>query len=252
MKIKIDHGDVKGMREFVLAGTSLRAYLIKRDETPSSINAASVYILMDHRRNGFYIGETGETSGGGFYKRFNSHKSGKKEKWWELALCFTDTSDLFSDERTRKWIESQLNSIARDERHLVLSTAAVPSVAPSHAEDKLWEILGVCWLLGIPWGSEDYAKQSGALPNTAVPTKKAKCGTGGKWNGKTQLARLIAQCAKKPRSVGTVLGLLGDAGNKSRRRCGKGSVWRKPLEDAGVKFDENGYVSDWTCAKNPL
>lgn len=251
MKITIDLS-WKGMREFVFPGTSLEACLIMRDETPSSIHAASVYILMDHRRHGFYIGETGATSGGRFYKRFNSHKSGKKEKWWEQALCFTDKT-LFSDERTRKWIESRLNVIAAEEGCLVLSTAAAASSAPTpHAEDKLREILGVCWLLGIPWGSEDCTKASGATPKTGISTKKVKSGTGGKWNGKTQLARLIAQRTNKPKSVGTVLGLLGDVGNKSRRRCGEESVWRKPLEDAGVKFDENGYVSDWTCAKNPL
>lgn len=46
MKIKIDYGDGSIEREFALAGSSLRAYLIRRDETPSSINAASVGLDM--------------------------------------------------------------------------------------------------------------------------------------------------------------------------------------------------------------
>lgn len=74
------------------------------------------------------------------------------------------------------------------------------------------------------------------------------------WDGKskTQLARLIAQREGKPKSCGHLLAYFGDPGNKSRRPCPKDSCWRKPLEDAGVKFDKNDYVSNWKRAKNPL
>ena len=252
MKIMIDQSESKGMREFVLIGTSLRACLIKREENPSSLHTASVYILMDHRRVGFYIGETGDTSGGGFCNRFCSHKSNKKEKWWGLALCFTDTSELFSNERIRKWIESRLNEIAKNDGHLVMSTA----------EDKLREILRVCWLLGIPWGNEDYMetncngqkKVKKVMPTTKVNPSAVKHppAVGGMWTGKTQLANLIAQREGKPTSRGHLLAYFGEPGNKSRRPCPKGSCWRKPLENAGVKFDKDDFVSDWTCARNPL
>ena len=74
------------------------------------------------------------------------------------------------------------------------------------------------------------------------------------WDGKskTQLARLIAEREGKPKSCGHLLAYFGDPGNKSRRPCHKDSCWRKPLEDAGVKFDKNDYVSNWKCAKTTL
>ena len=53
-------------------------------------------------------------------------------------------------------------------------------------------------------------------------------------------------------SLGYLLALLGDKGNKSCRPCGKNSEWRKPLEDVGVRFDKDGFVADWKHAKNPL
>ena len=72
------------------------------------------------------------------------------------------------------------------------------------------------------------------------------------WSGKTQLAKLIAKREGKPGSFGHILLMFADKGSKNRRRCSKGSDWRKPLEDAGVKFDKDDFVSNWKCAKNPL
>ncbi len=73
------------------------------------------------------------------------------------------------------------------------------------------------------------------------------------WDGsKTQLARLIAQRAGKPGSFGHIQLMFADKGSKNRRRCPKASEWRKPLEDAGVKFDKDDFVRDWKCAKKTL
>ena len=263
MKIKIDKSESKGMREFVLIGTSLRAYFIKREENPTTLHAASVYVLMDHRRQGFYIGETGETSGGGFCHRFNSHKSSKKEQWWDLALCFTDTSELFSDERIRKWIESRLNEIAKSEGYLVISTAAASSESKASAEDKLREILHVCWLLGIPWGRDDSVKteeKTTAKPKeVSIAKKKTKMAVVKKapsiaerWSGAAQLAKLIAKRAGNEGAANGVAKFFAPVGSKTRKPCTPGSKWRKPLEDAGLDFDKDNFVIDWRRARNPL
>lgn len=157
MKIKIDPGESIDNREVVFTGTSLKAYIIRRDEKPVDIHSA-VYILMDSRRTGFYIGESGDTACGGFVNRFQNHKSRKTEHWWSLALCFTDTSELFDKVPVRKWIESRLNEIAKDAGYLVVSTAGASGAPVSDAENKLGEILDFCWLLGIPWGREKVDK----------------------------------------------------------------------------------------------
>lgn len=67
------------------------------------------------------------------------------------------------------------------------------------------------------------------------------------WKGKTQLAKLIARRGGNEGAYGGILHYF----NK-RTACGKGSKWRIPLEAAGLAFDADGYVVDWTAAKNPL
>ena len=91
-------------------------------------------------------------------------------------------------------------------------------------------------------------------PKKSTRQKKSKVPVVDKetWSGKTQFAKLIAKREGKPGSFGHILLMFADKGSKNRRRCGKGSDWRKPLEDAGVKFDKDDFVSNWKCAKNPL
>lgn len=87
----------------------------------------------------------------------------------------------------------------------------------------------------------------------AVFSKRAKPAVKGwGWNGKTQLAKLIARRGGNEGAFGGILQYFADKGSKVRKPCHPGSKWRKPLEDAGVKFDKNDYVIDWQCAKNPL
>lgn len=173
MKIKIDTSESKGKHEVVFIGTSLKAYLIRRIDKPDTIRS-SVYILMDDRRTGFYIGESGDTDGGGFVNRIRSHVSKKTEKWWNIALCFTDSSELFDKVPVRKWIESRLNEIARDNKYIVLSTAGASGEAPPNAERKLKEILDVCWLLGVPWARaiEDVAEVSKGVKSAVKDAPK--------------------------------------------------------------------------------
>ena len=91
-----------------------------------------------------------------------------------------------------------------------------------------------------------------------VKTKKkgkavcACASSGVVWKNKTQLARLIVQRAGKPGSFGHMQLMFADKTCKTRRPCPKTSEWRKPLEDAGLKFDKDDFVIDWRCARNPL
>lgn len=75
---------------------------------------------------------------------------------------------------------------------------------------------------------------------------------GESWSGKTQLAKLIARRGGNEGAFGGILQYFVNKGSKVRRPCHPDSKWRRLLEDAGVKFDKDDFVSDWTCAKNPL
>ena len=77
-------------------------------------------------------------------------------------------------------------------------------------------------------------------------------GDGERWDGKTQLAKLIARRGGNEGAFGGILQFFADKSSKVRRPCHANSKWRKPLEDVGLKFDANDYVIDWAAAKNPL
>ncbi len=90
-----------------------------------------------------------------------------------------------------------------------------------------------------------------ASSHKAVAAKKqvaSRTPAGGEtWSGKTQLAKLIAT---RGGNVGAFGGILQYFSQK--RSCPKGNKWRQLLEDAGIKFDANDFVIDWSAAKNPL
>lgn len=111
MQIQINDTIAKGVREVVLRSSPLKAYLIRRDETPVG-EYSTVYILTDEDRRGFYIGQTGEGDNS-FAKRFGKHRKSPTEEWWTLAICFVDTNGRLNSEKLRKWIESRLNEIAK-------------------------------------------------------------------------------------------------------------------------------------------
>ena len=128
---------------------------------------------------------------------------------------------------------------------------------------RLDDILAVCRFIGISWafyeeenGKKESAEKKTSTANKSIkakPSKDTSTSTAPQsWKNKTQLAILIAQREGKPGSRGHLLAFLGDPGNKSRIPCPKDSCWRKPLEDAGLKFDNNDYVVNWKDAKNPL
>ena len=72
------------------------------------------------------------------------------------------------------------------------------------------------------------------------------------WNGKTQLAKIIARRGGNVGAYGGILQYFAEIGAKVRKPCPASSKWRKPLEDAGIQFDADGYVTNWKCANNPL
>ncbi len=149
MKIKIDKAVSSGVREIILSGSTVKAYLIKRDERPIQ-ESSTVYVLMDKDRRGFYIGQTGEGDGS-FAKRFVSHSNARTEKWWSLALCIVDTTGRLDNENVRKWIESSLYEIAAEKKYVVVSSATKFSAPVLDSEKILSDILEICWLFGIPW-----------------------------------------------------------------------------------------------------
>ena len=68
-----------------------------------------------------------------------------------------------------------------------------------------------------------------------------------RWNGKTQLAKLVARRGGNEGAFGGILHLFG-----RKRRCAKDSKWRRPLEQIGIRFDARDFVVDWSAARNPL
>lgn len=68
-----------------------------------------------------------------------------------------------------------------------------------------------------------------------------------RWNGKTQLAKLVARRGGNEGAFGGILHLFG-----RKRRCAKDSKWREPLERIGIRFDARDFVVDWSAARNPL
>jgi len=76
---------------------------------------------------------------------------------------------------------------------------------------------------------------------------KPPCGGKESWEGKTQLAKLIARRGGNEGAFGGILHYFS-----RKRRCAKTSKWRELLESAGIKFDANDYVVNWAVAKNPL
>ena len=67
------------------------------------------------------------------------------------------------------------------------------------------------------------------------------------WDGKTQLAKLIARRGGNEGAFGGILHFFS-----RKRPCVKQSKWRNLLESVGLKFDEHNFVVDWSAAKNPL
>ena len=68
-----------------------------------------------------------------------------------------------------------------------------------------------------------------------------------RWEGKTQLAKLIARRGGNEGAFGGILHFFS-----RMRPCVKTSKWRELLESAGIKFDTKDYVINWAVAKNPL
>lgn len=76
---------------------------------------------------------------------------------------------------------------------------------------------------------------------------KPSCGGEERWEGKTQLAKLIARRGGNEGAFGGILHYFS-----RKRRCVKTSKWRELLASVGIKFDANDYVVNWAVAKNPL
>lgn len=223
--------------EFVLDGSSHRAYLVSRDDRPQDVRE-SVYILMDKRKSCFYIGQTGDSDCAGFVNRSNNHKWEKR--WWEQALVFTDINGSFQ-ERIRKWLEGRLNEIAKE-----ANTSLIMSVGKQHPENanQNWEsilewILGTCRFVGVPW----------AYPRSVCSVRADHRAANSRqtWTKVSHLAKALAEKYNNGAGVNGIVRLLS-----RQLKCSETSKWRMPFEMSGIIIDDNGYVSDWRHARNPL
>ena len=86
-----------------------------------------------------------------------------------------------------------------------------------------------------------------SVKDNAVATHERAAAVKCRWANKTQLSKLIASHGGNEGSDGHILLTLS-----RKRRCQPGSKWRLVLLKAGLEFDEENYVVDWTRAKNPL
>ena len=67
------------------------------------------------------------------------------------------------------------------------------------------------------------------------------------WTNKSQLARIIAV---RGGNVGAADGIAQIL--RRKRSCPKTSKWRLALEAAGLEFDTDNKVVDWSVARNPI
>ena len=263
MEVKIrqdQHG--QKIYKILWPNTQLEFHLVDRNSI--NYDKEAVYILMDKFRRCFYIGEAGPTKSGGVSNRLQTHRWEKE--FWDCALIISDSHGDFKQEDIRKWFEWKLNEIAKAANTaVVLSTAGVQN-EPYGMLDLLDAVLSVCRLIGISWAFQIEAPQESVpppkklvKPNKSVKSVKAKAqktATANNqpehWNGKTQLAKLIARRGGNEGAFGGILQFFSEEGAKARRHCHPGSKWRKLLEDAGIKFDKDDFVIDWKNAKNPL
>lgn len=259
MEVKIKQ-DKNGQKIFKILwpDTQLDFLLVDRDSA-ISYDKEAVYILMDKFRRCFYIGETGATKGGGVANRFRTHKWEKE--FWDSALVIRDRNGEFESETTRKWFEWKLNAIAKTANTAVILSSAGKQEEPVGVEKRLKDILAVCRFIGISWAFFEEAcpesvpvhslKKSVKVPaKIKTQTESSSKKQSGEQNP-TQFAKLIAQRAGKPGSYGHIWLVLAGKSRKNGRRCRKDSEWRKPLEEAGVKFDKDDYVIDWQSARIP-
>lgn len=102
------------------------------------------------------------------------------------------------------------------------------------------------WILSI-FGHRPFTKSVVADKVLVFDTKKEIKTAAEKWEGKTQLAKLIAKRGGNEGAYGGILHYFSNF-----KACAKTSKWRKPLEDVGIKFDDKDMVIDWSVADNPL
>ena len=247
--------DANGQKiyKIVWPDTQLDFLLVDRDSA-ISYDKEAVYILMDKFRRCFYIGETGATKGGGVANRFKTHKWEKD--FWNSALVIRDRNGEFDSGSIRAWFEWKLNDIAKAANTAVILSRAGKQEEPIGVKKRLNDILAVCRFIGISWAfyeEENPEAEPPAKKTMEKPSNKPAATTRlESWNGKTQLAKLIARRGGNEGAFGGILQYFAEEGSKVRKPCHHNSKWRKPLEDAGVTFDKNDYVKDWQSAKNPL
>ena len=237
MNINLIPDNFQGKREVSVSGSSMKVYILKRGEKLDDVKS-SLYVLMDTRRTCFYVGETGNTIGGGFARRWKQHSNAKPEKWWNLAICISDPTRL-DDTDVRKWLEWSLFDKVRTSLFVCTSTATESYAnfrANETARKFLKEILSVLSIFGVPWA--EIPPIVGIVRHSSPQEEWASVG---------RLAKAL---------VAKYNGNLGKGGVErilsARRKCASNSKWHSVLIRVGVRINPSGFVTDWKHAMNPL
>lgn len=230
-----------------------------------------VYFLIYRDGRGdvekIYVGKAGERSDEalGVTNRIKEHTR-DKYKDWDEAVVLTWRDNSMNATRVT-FLEHEFHDmIKRFRGEKMLANDVTPSSStPGERElndlERFANVHAPRMIAALGYTFLE-AKKSHArlLPNASLsrkpkqkqPVVEKHSGDEGIWKGKTQLAKLIARRGGNEGAAGGILQFFAEIGSKVRKPCRPGTKWRKPLEDAGVRFDADGFVVDWEHAKNPL
>lgn len=217
---------------------------VKSKERKSPVPAKSsekrkgvVYILCDdHCRNCVKIGRTS----GELAKRLRSLQTGNP---WIRPYATLETSRF---EDVEKFLHDVIKLISRGKQ---VGNSEFYRFSPEDAKTILLQFRRL--LPADDFQFREYRDSvSRARAGKSKPTQSVQASEplhGETWKNVTQLAKLIARRGGNEGAFGGILHFFN-----RKRPCVKSSKWRAALEAAGVKFDANDFVKEWSCARNPL
>lgn len=228
-----------------------------------------VYFLIYRNGKGdiskIYVGKAGERANEslGVMNRIKEHTRDKYKDWNEAIVLTWRENNLNATKVS--FLEHEFHEeLKRLLGEKMLANDSTPS--RSRPDDRELYVLGrfvtfhaprLISALGYSFFEEKKKRTRKVVKKVTSPkveiSKESVCTADeGAWRSKTELARLIARRAGNEGAKNGVAQYFAPVGSKVRKPCHQDSKWRTPLENAGVKFDKDDFVIDWTCARNPL
>ena len=251
-------------------GLTSRKFL-SGEQLLSALMNKGVYFLIYRDGRGdvekIYVGKAGERSDEalGVTNRIKEHTRDKYKNWDEAVVLTWRDNSMNATRVT--FLEHEFHDmIKRLHGEKMLANDVTPSSStPGERElndlERFANVHAPRMIAALGYTFLEAKKSHVKLVPKVSPPKKDKpkqcmerepTGDGGAWKGKTQLAKLIARRGGNEGAFGGVLQYFAPVGSKVRRPCHQNSKWRNLLDEAGVKFDNAGFVVDWEHAKNPL